>query len=150
MRLVDANLLLYAFDKGFAQHTAAQTWLDELLSRPEPVGLPWPSLLAFVRLTTNPRVFTQPLTVDAAWQQVQQWLTPACVWIPTPTERHREILGQMLIDSQSTANHVPDAHLAALAVEHGLVLCTADTGFARFPGLRYENPLTAKTKLRRS
>jgi hypothetical protein len=105
------------------------------------VGLPWPSLLGFVRLVTNPRVFERPEEVGAAWRQVESWLDCPSVWVPLPTERHREILGPLIARTTGRANLVPDAHLAALAIEHGLLLCSTDGDFARFPDLRWENPL---------
>ncbi|MBI3684330.1 MAG: type II toxin-antitoxin system VapC family toxin [Acidobacteria bacterium] len=141
MILLDANLLVYARVAGSRQHDAARAWLDEQLDGTAAVGLPWPSLLAFVRLTTNPRIFERPQTVTAAWKQVEEWLNCPAVWIPSPTERHREFLAALLTGSAVRANLVPDAHLAALAVEHGLVLCSTDGDFARFPGLRWRNPL---------
>ena len=123
------------------QHKRARAWLDERLSGTAQVGLPWPSLLAFVRITTNPRVFERPLALAAAWRQVVDWLGCRPVWIPAPTERHVHILESLLLEAGSGANLVPDAHLAALAIEHGLTLCSTDGDFARFPGLRWENPL---------
>jgi hypothetical protein len=108
-----------------------------------PVGLPWESLLAFLRLVTNPRVFEQPEPAVAAWDQVQAWLNCANVWVPLPNENHRKVLGDLLSSTRVHANLVPDAHLAALAIEHGLVLCSADGDFARFWGLRWENHLAA-------
>jgi uncharacterized protein len=141
MRLVDANLMIYAYVAEFPQHAAAHAWLQERLNNPEPLGLPWPSLLAFVRLVSNPRVFESPRSVAAAWLQVEQWIQRPCVWIPAPSDRHQAILGGLLSTPGLTANHVPDAHLAALAIEHHLTLCTADAGFARFAGLKWENPI---------
>lgn len=105
------------------------------------VGFPWPSLLAFLRLVTNPRVFERPASSRAAWQQVEEWLDCEAAWVPAPTERHREVLGRLLASGAVRANLIPDAHLAALAIEHGLVLASTDGDFARFPGLRFENPL---------
>jgi uncharacterized protein len=139
--LVDANLLIYAKVANLAQHEAARTWFDEVLNGSNRVGLPWPSLLAFVRLTSNPRVFTRAQTVTEAWTQVEQWLALETVWIPHPTERHQEVLGRLLRDEVQRSQLVPDAHLAALAIEHGLILCSADGDFARFSGLRWQNPL---------
>ncbi len=141
MILVDANLLVYSHVADFAEHAAANRWFDERLNGPERVGLPWPSLLAFVRLVTNPRVFRQPESVAAAWSQVEAWLSLPSVWIPGPTSRHVAILGQLMRKSVSRSTLVPDAHLAALAIEHGLILCSTDGDFARFPGLRWQNPL---------
>jgi uncharacterized protein len=143
MILVDANLLVYAHVSSAAQHRAAHRWLDGKLNGRSQVALPWPSLLAFVRLVSNPRVFASPLSVGAAWKQVDSWLDVAVVWVPGPTERHREILRSLLASADFRSNLVPDAHLAALAIEHGLTLCSTDGDFARFPGLRWENPLAA-------
>lgn len=142
MILIDANLLIYAHVNNFSQHPAAREWLDGRLSGTASVGLPWPSLLAFIRLVTNPRIFEHPEAVDKAWQQVEEWLDCSPVWIPQPTERHREALKTLLFDQGLRANLIPDAHLAALAIEHGLILCSTDGDFGRFPGLRWENPLS--------
>jgi toxin-antitoxin system PIN domain toxin len=138
--LVDANILLYAHVEDFPQHEGARGWLDAQLSGGTKVGLPWESLLAFVRLATNPRVFDRPEPVADAWAQVEDWLESGPAWIPTPTDRHREVLAG-LIPAVTRAHLVPDAHLAALAIEHGLVLVSSDGDFARFPGLRWRNPL---------
>ena len=143
MILVDVNLLLYATNGASSQHAAAREWLDGQLKSAAPIGLPWMSLLAFLRLATNQRVFPHPLSVTAAWQQVTAWLDCDTVWTPQPTERHAEVLGQLLALPGVHGNLVPDAHLAALAIEHGLTLCSTDGDFARFPGLRWSNPLTA-------
>ena len=143
MILVDANLLIYAYARDLPQHEAAHTWLDHQLNTQPRVGLPWPSLLAFVRLISHPRIFERPVPIPTAWTQVERWLSVSSVWIPTPTEQHAAILGPLLKTAVSRANHVPDAHLAALAMEHGLMLCSSDRGFARYPGLRWENPLAS-------
>ncbi len=141
MILVDANLLVYAHVASMSQHEKARGWLDERLNGTAPVGLPWPSLLAFARLVTNPRIFQRPLTIGGAWRQMEAWLECSCVHVPVPTERHREFLAPLLKVAAGRANLVPDAHLAALALEHGLILCSTDGDFSRFPGLRCENPL---------
>jgi toxin-antitoxin system PIN domain toxin len=90
---------------------------------------------------TNPRVFTRPEPVATAWQQIEEWLACEPVWITEPSERHRETLGGLLLRASARGNLIPDAHLAALAIEHGLILASTDGDFARFPGLRWENPL---------
>ena len=141
MILVDANLLIYAHISTFPKHARAREWLDERLNGVAPVGLPWSSVLAFLRLTTNPRVFERPEPISDAWQQALSWLAAERAGIPQPTERHREILGELLAAQGVHANLVPDAHLAALAIEHGLILCSTDGDFARFSGLRWEDPL---------
>jgi toxin-antitoxin system PIN domain toxin len=140
--LVDANLLVYAHVRSFPQHARARDWLDTQLSQGAPVGLPWPSLIAFLRIVTNPRIFQQPEPMTAAWRQVGGWLAAEVVWIPQATERHRDVLGALLAATGVYANLVPDADLAALAVEHGLLLCSADADFARFSDLRWLNPLS--------
>jgi uncharacterized protein len=139
--LVDVNILLYANDQASVQHAGARTWLVEQLNGSAPVGLPWTALLGFLRLATNPRVFRSPLAMAVAWRQVAAWLACDPVWIPEPRERHAEILGEFLAQPGVHGNLVTDAHLAALAIEHGLTLCSTDGDFARFRGLRWSNPL---------
>jgi toxin-antitoxin system PIN domain toxin len=139
--LVDANLLLYATFANFPQNDRANAWLDQQLNGDGRVGLPWPSLLAFLRVATNPRVFDRPIVLNEAWAQVARWLDCETAWIPSPTDRHQPTLERLLATPSIGGNLVPDAHLAALAIEHGLELCSADGDFARFPGLRWSNPL---------
>jgi len=139
--LVDANLLLYARHARFDEHPRARQWLEDHLNGTTQVGLPWQSLMAFLRVSINPRVFEKPLTVAAAWRQVEEWLGCEPVWTPTPSDSHAAVLGRLLKDVAMTPNLVADAHLAALAIEHGLTLCSADGDFARFGGLRWSNPL---------
>lgn len=141
MILVDANILLYACNATTVRHTESRDWLDQKLNGAAPVGIPWPSLLAFLRIATNPRAFRRPLTVAAAWEQVSGWLSATTVWTPEPTERHADVLGKLLALPGVYGNLVPDAHLAALAIEHGLTLCSTDGDFARFPGLAWLDPL---------
>ena len=141
MILVDANLLIYAKITSFSQHQAARNWLDHQLNGAAPVGIAWVTLVAFLRIATNPRVSDRPLSMADAWRQVQDWLGCDPVWPTGPTERHQDILGKFLELPGVHGNLVPDAHLAALAVEHGLTLCSTDGDFARFPGLRWLNPL---------
>lgn len=141
MMLVDANLLLYAANRAAPEHDPARTWLDSQLSGSVRVGLPWPSLLAFVRLVSNPLVVRHAVPIDAAWVQVREWLACDSVWVPLPTERHADILGDLCRSPLMTSRLVPDAHLAALAIEHGLTMCSTDGDFAKFPGLVWENPL---------
>lgn len=141
MIVVDANLLVYAHVEGYRQHVAAREWLEEQLAGTARVGLPWPSVLAFVRLVTNPRVFSDPEELPAAWAQVQRWLSADSTWTPTPGPDHAMLLGEYLDVPGLRANDVPDAHLAALTREHGLELATSDAGFARFPGFRWFDPV---------
>lgn len=139
--LLDVNILLYAMNTTASEHAAAREWLDRQLSDIHRVGLPWATLLAFLRLSTNPRVVTRPLTMSYAWEKVLQWLDCDPVWIPSPTERHAGVLAELLAQPGVYGNLVPDAHLAALAIEHGLTLCSTDGDFARFRGLNWVNPL---------
>lgn len=141
MILVDANLLIYAHVESFPQHAASRDWLDGNINGTAPVGLPWTSLLGFVRIVSNPRIFERPSSVAAAWRQVESWLATDSAWIPLPTERHREVFAPLMKSAEGRANLVPDAHMAALAIEHGLVLCSTDGDFARFDGLEWNNPL---------
>lgn len=141
MILVDANLLVYARVASLPQHPAAREWLDARLNDSPRVGLPWASLLTFVRLVSSRRIFERPERVTEAWRQVERWLGAACVWVPAPTDRHPELLGRLLAEAGERPDLVPDAHLAALAMEHGLELCSSDGDFARFTGLRWSNPL---------
>lgn len=141
MILVDANLLLYAVNRSAADHVEARAWFDGHLNGSVRVGLPWPSLLAFVRIATNPGIVRNPVSAAVAWRQVKAWLACDVAWIPVPGVRHVEILGGLLEHRFVTSRLVPDAHLAALAIEHGLTLCSSDGDFAKFPGLKWENPL---------
>jgi toxin-antitoxin system PIN domain toxin len=141
--LVDANLLLYAANQAAPEHPRARSWLDDRLNGATRVGLPWPSLLAFVRLATNPVVVRDPASVGGAWRQVEEWLGCEPAWTPLPGSEHPAILGRLFELPGMTSRLVPDAHLAALAIEHGLTLCSTDGDFSRFPGLSWENPLAA-------
>jgi len=107
------------------------------------VGLPWSSLLAFLRLVTNPRAFARPESVSSAWQQVEAWLDCESVWVPEPSGRYREILAELIAQVSPTGNLIPDTQLAALAIDHGCSVASSDGDFGRFPLLRWENPLAA-------
>jgi toxin-antitoxin system PIN domain toxin len=140
MILVDTNLLVYAVNAEAPDHEKARGWLDGRLNGPIGVGLPWSVLNGFVRLISNPRVLPNPMPPARAWDQVEEWLELDSTFAPEPTHRHRQILAD-LMPHVSRAELMPDAHLAALAMEYGLVLCSADTDFDRFPGLTWKNPL---------
>ncbi len=143
MILVDVNLLLYAYSAAAPEHRVAKAWLDQQLTEADRVGLPWPSLLSFMRLVTNPRIMPRPRRVPEAWGQVRSWLSAPSAWVPTPTDRHQDVL-DALMPHVTSADLIPDAGLAALAIEHGLALASSDGDFARFPGLRWFNPITEK------
>jgi uncharacterized protein len=143
VKLSDVNLLLYAYDTSSAQHTRARAWLEERLSAVEAFGFAWPTLLAFVRLVTNPRLFESPLRVEESLDIVEAWLAVPCATVLHPGPRHTVLLRQLLEPLGTAGNLTTDAHLAALALEHDAELCSADADFSRFPGLRWSNPLAA-------
>ncbi len=143
--IVDANVLLYAEDDASPHHRPAAAWLTGALNGPIRIGLPWPSLLAFVRIRTHPRAYEHPLPAEVAWQRVRDWLAAPAAWVPLPTARHADVLGDLVLRYQLVANAVPDAHLAALAIEHGVGVCSADTDFARFAEVSWTNPLAGPT-----
>jgi len=139
--LLDANLLIYAVHKRAAQHEATVEWLTEQLNGSRRVGLPWQSIAAFLRIATHPRAFRSPLAPTTAWQCATDWLAAPVSWSPEPGPRYAEILGGLIEKHDIRGNLLPDAQLAALAIEHGLELCSADTDFARFPEIHWTNPL---------
>jgi toxin-antitoxin system PIN domain toxin len=139
--LLDANLLLWSIHSGFDRHREARAWLRGCLSETPSVAIPWPTTLAFLRISSHPRILPQPLAVTAAWKIVRGWLDRPNVFVPSPGPKHATIFGGLLEHGQATGNHTSDAHLAALAVEWGLELLSADRDFARYPGLRWRDPL---------
>lgn len=141
MKLPDVNLLLYAVDKRSPRHEDARRWLEEVLSDAETVAFAWVVLLAFVRLSTHPAVFERPLQADDALDILDGWLEQPCATVVAPTDRHAAVLRELLQPLGTAGNLTTDAHLAALAVEHGAVLCSSDADFRRFPGLRWHDPL---------
>lgn len=141
MTLVDSNLLLYAYVPFSKHHEAARAWLEARFSESEPLGLPWVSILAFVRVSTNSRILDRPLSIDEAIKIVSAWLARPNVNVLNPGERHWEILQNLLVEGQAAGPLATDAHLAALAIEHGATLASADRDFSRFPGLKLLNPL---------
>ncbi|MGI8524446.1 MAG: type II toxin-antitoxin system VapC family toxin [Nocardioides sp.] len=141
MKLPDLNLLLYAVNRESAHHRPAHAWWQDLLSSGEPVAQSWSVLLGFVRLSTRAQVFRSPLTCEQALDLVDGWLARPAVRILTPGPRHTAVLRDLLFPLGTAGNLTTDAHLAALAIEHGAELCSADTDFARFSGLRWINPL---------
>jgi len=139
--LVDANILLYAEDQLSPHHTVALAWWDAQLSGTSPVCLCWTVLGAFIRIGTNPRVFNRPLSLEQALSRIQSWLDQPCARIVHPTKRHWTVFQQLLREGQAVANLVTDAHLAAIAIEHGCELISTDSDFSRFSGLKWRNPL---------
>jgi len=139
--IVDANVLLYARNTADPRQRAAQTFLEQALNGPRRVGLPWLSLTAFLRVATHARVFPRPLTPQQAADQVADWLAAPAAWAPGPGPGHAEILLRLVRDLRLTGPLVSDAHLAALALEHGTGIWSTDADFARFPGLTWQDPL---------
>ena len=144
MTVSDVNLLLYAYDSTSAHHVRARSWLEDRLSGVETFGFAWITVLAFVRLITNARVFASPLAPRDAFDIVDAWLAAPCAAVVQPGTRHATLLRQLLEPVGTGGNLTTDAHLAALALEHDAELCSADADFSRFPGLRWSNPLAAK------
>ncbi|MFH0751690.1 MAG: type II toxin-antitoxin system VapC family toxin [Chloroflexota bacterium] len=140
MRIVDANVLLYAVNVAAPRHAQARSWLDGALAGREPIGFAWTVLLAFLRLATHPAVFPRPLTASEATDVVRAWLAQPPATVVEPTPRHADLLAGLLAEAGTAANLVGDAHLAALAIEHGAVLVSYDADFGRFAGLRREVP----------
>lgn len=141
MILPDANLLVYAVNRDTAHHEAARSWLEKTLSGTKTVGIPWLVLIAFVRLTTNPRIFEWPLSPESALDIVSGWLEQPCVVPVNPGDRHWLILSRLLRRDGTAGNLTNDAHLAALAIEYNATLYSADHDFRRFGGVDYANPL---------
>lgn len=149
MKVPDLNLLIYAIDGRAPQHRAAAAWWDAVMSGNETIGLAWSVMLGFVRLTTNPAVVITPLEPHLALDYVDRWLAHPITTVIEPTTRHTVVLRDLIAPTGTAGNLVADAHLAALAIEHGAELCSADRDFGRFPGLRWANPLDS-TPVRQS
>jgi toxin-antitoxin system PIN domain toxin len=141
VKLPDLNLLLYAIDEGSPLHPPARAWLEATLSGSEEVAFAWVVLLGFLRLTTSPSVFDEPLLVEEAFEVVDGWLAQPLARVVHPTAQHAAILRGLLQSNGAAGNLVSDAHLAALAIEHNAELCSHDRDFGRFEGLRWIDPL---------
>ena len=139
--LLDANLLLYAVNRRAAHHEATVAWLSEQLNGPRRVGLPWQSLGAFLRISTHPRAFARPLSPAQAWEAITDWLAAPAAWTPAPGPSYAQLLGELINRHEVRGNLMPDAQLAALALEHGLTVCSADADFARFTEVGWQNPV---------
>jgi toxin-antitoxin system PIN domain toxin len=137
----DVNLLIYAIDGDSAHQPTARTWLKSVLSGTETVGFPWHSLLGFLRITTNARILATPIPSETALDIVDGWLSQPISTIVHPTHRHAAVLRDLVVLAGLAGDLIPDAHLAALALEHGATLHSADSDFSRFPALKWHNPL---------
>ncbi|MGL5849396.1 MAG: TA system VapC family ribonuclease toxin [Phycicoccus sp.] len=143
MKVVDANVLLYAVDDSARHHAVSHRWLDDAFAGVEPVGLPWASLLAFVRVSTHASMHTSPLTVDQAMDIVDAWVAQPAAVVLEPDGRHPRRLRELLAATGTGGNLVIDAHLAALALQHRATVVTFDNDFDRFPGVRWHRPAPA-------
>ena len=141
MIVVDANLLLYAYDSASAHHLRARRWVEEAFSGVEPVGLPWQSVSAFLRILTNTRLPGDRFSIEEAAGIIDEWAALPVVHLLAPGERHWAFFRRMLVDGKANGPLATDAELAALTLEHGGILYTTDRDFARFPGLKWTNPL---------
>lgn len=141
MIILDANILLYAYNAASEHHQRCRTWLESALNGPEQVGLPWQTILAFIRISTHPRVFQRPMLVVEAIAIVDDWLACPQVMIIGPAEGHWTLLKRQLVEGQASGALVTDAALASLTLEQGARLCTTDRDFGRFRGLKLLNPL---------
>jgi hypothetical protein len=141
--LLDANILLYAWNSADPRHQEAKQWVEGLFLSEEWIGIPWPTAWAFLRVSTNARVFPRPLSAREALEIVGGWMELPNVAFVQPQTRHAEILRSLVISAQATGPLLSDAVLAALAIEQGATLASTDHDFSRFPGLAWTNPLAA-------
>ncbi len=137
----DANIILYAYNEDAPKHAQAKEWLEEQLSSPVSFGLSWQVITAFLRISTNPRAFPQPFNLQEAIEIVDEWLEHPSIFILTQTENHWTIFQNLIIEGQTKAALMMNAHLAALAIEHGATLATTDSGFSKFSRLNTINSL---------
>ena len=143
MTILDANLLLYAYNLDAPQHGAAARWLAELIESNEPIALPWVTIWAFLRISTNPRIWERPRPAKEAFGIIGEWLTQPGIVLLQPGPRHWELLESLVLAHNATGPLTTDAVLAALAIENGALLASTDQDFSRFRGLRWINPLRA-------
>lgn len=141
MTVLDANVLLYAYDATAPQRPAVAQWLSDLLNQPDTIALPLVTVWAFLRISTNSRLWSQPLAPEHAFAIIREWLSQPAVVVLQPGPRHVELLAQLALEHGVRGSHFSDAVLAALTIEHGGVLASTDQDFRRFPGLRWVNPL---------
>jgi hypothetical protein len=146
MILPDVNLLINAYNADFPDHAEARKWWEGVLDERESIGLAWVTVLGFIRIMTHPRVMPNPMPVSAAIAAVESWLDQPNVDLIDPGPRHAEILFRLIRGTGVAANLTTDAHLAALAIEYQAQLASTDNDFARFPGLKWHNPLSKRAR----
>jgi len=139
--VLDANLLLYAYDSSAPNHRQAHAWIEQIFSGESIIGIPWQTVYAFLRIVTNPSLPGQRFTAGEAVEIVDQWLEQPNIHLLAPGEDHWRLLRQMIISGQARGRTITDAQLAAITLEYGGELCTTDRDFARFPNLSWSNPL---------
>ena len=144
--ILDANILIYAADRSSPFHARSASWLAETLEGDRRVAIPLQTVGAFVRIITHPRASRQPLSVERAWTVVNGWFAAPTVWVPTTSEHTVKILGDLMLRHHLSSGMTTDSQLAALAVEHGVPIVSADSDFARFPEVVWINPLTVALK----
>lgn len=143
MKIVDANVLLYATNSDSPQHAACRAWLEAALNGNEPIGFAWPVVLAFLRLATKPQVFVGPLSTAKAFERIRLWLSTPAAMMVAPGDTHLDVLEGLLAPLSTAGNRTTDAHLAALALEYGAAVVSCDADFERFSGVVRVNPLNA-------
>lgn len=141
MILVDVNLLIYAIDRDSPHHERVHKWFEGVLNGSELIGLPWIVILAFLRITTRAGIVRKPMSVETALDYCQSWLDLASVHFVVPGPHHWPIFRNLLLSVGTACNLTSDVHLAALALEHGCAIYSADNDFKRFPGVKHVNPL---------
>jgi uncharacterized protein len=146
MTLTDANLLIYAYNELASEHRAARNWLRMSLVGPEPIAFSWLAIMAFVRVATNKKIFTKPYSTNEAFDVVQNWLSAPGSLILSPGGEHLNIVKRLANESGVYGAMLTDAHIAALAIEHGITLATTDSDFSQFNGLKWINPLVSSKR----
>jgi uncharacterized protein len=140
--ILDANILLYAYDSASSHHAKARSWIERVFSESAPIGVPWQTAAAFLRIMTNPRLPGERFSLAEAVETVDRWLEQPNISLLAPGDDHWLLIRQMILEGQAPGPLITDAQLAALTIEYGGVLYTTDRDFARFPGLRWKNPLS--------
>ena len=146
MILTDANILIYAYNELASEHRSARTWLRTSLAGPEPIAFSWLAIMAFVRVATNKKIFSKPYSTNESFDVVENWLSAPGSLILTPGGEHLKIVKRLANESGVYGAMLTDAHIAALAIEHGITLATTDSDFSQFNGLKWINPLVSSKR----